>query len=98
MGFREWWKEKTTIIKSIWIGIFISFFVSLLHVLITTVGISLIRRKLICGTFADSTGCGDSLGFLIHVVFMLILGFIYVIVPVFVLSIIVGWLIRLWKK
>lgn len=98
MGFREWWRKKTIMTKSIWLGIFFSFFVSLLHIVTFTVGPSLNRGKLICGTFADSTGCGNILGFLIHIIFMLILGFIYLIIPIIILSMVGGWLIRLWKK
>ena len=98
MVFREWWVKKSIIKKSMWIAIISSFFLSTIHLLIFTIIPSVTEGKLICGAFTHGGGCGNFLGFLLFFVLILILGFTYSFIPIFMVSIIVGGFIKLIKR
>lgn len=98
MKFKNWWKKKSIIKKSIWIGGAISVLLSFLLGFSFTIIPSLIEGKLVCPTFGGDVGCGSIIGlFLFSLIFVFWL-LVFTFIPFIILGAITGIIVSKIKK
>ena len=98
MSFRNLWRKKTIIVKSMFIGGVVSLIFSIFIGFLFMVIPSLMSGKLVCGTLGGDVGCGNFLGFLLLFLVYIFWSLVFTFIPMIILGAITGFIVKKLKK
>jgi len=95
---KKWWKKKTVIKKSMWVGGIVSLIISFIGGFLIMVVTSIIEGRLVCPTFGGDVGCGNIIGFLLFTLVYMFWLLIFTFVPLIIVGLFIGFIISKTKK